>query len=79
MTWQDTKSIFPELLDVQQLRKDCDALAAKGSGKLLEVRAALLPVLRQASNEGREKHDRSFRKTAVGSIAPNAFPGFRTG
>ncbi|MGN7294638.1 [protein-PII] uridylyltransferase [Rhizobium sp. SAFR-030] len=46
---------FSELLDAAQLREECEAIVGNGSGKILEIRAALLPVLRRASNEGREK------------------------
>lgn len=46
---------FSGLLDVAQLRQDCETILERGEGKILEMRAALLPVLRKASNDGREK------------------------
>ncbi|MCJ8520411.1 [protein-PII] uridylyltransferase [Pseudorhizobium tarimense] len=46
---------FSGILDVAQLRKECRA-AASGSGQtVLEMRAALLAVLRAASVEGRKR------------------------
>lgn len=46
---------YTELLDVDGLRRECETILKRGSMKLLEMRAALLPIFRRASNEGREK------------------------
>jgi len=46
---------FSELLDVARLRAECRAIAGDRDRPQLELRAALLPVLRRASAEGREK------------------------
>lgn len=46
---------YSELLDLAQLREECETIARRSSAKLLEMRAALLPVLRRASNEGRDR------------------------
>ncbi|MGK6316127.1 [protein-PII] uridylyltransferase [Neorhizobium sp. DT-125] len=46
---------FSELLDVARLRAECRAIAGDRDRPQLELRAALLPVLRRASVEGREK------------------------
>lgn len=44
-----------DLIDIASLKAECDAIARTYAGNLLETRAALLPVLRKASNDGREK------------------------
>ncbi|MBB4143464.1 [protein-PII] uridylyltransferase [Rhizobium rhizoryzae] len=46
---------FSGLLDVAQLRKDCEAVLERGADKILEMRAALLPIFRKASNESRDR------------------------
>ncbi|MBW6423347.1 [protein-PII] uridylyltransferase [Rhizobium sp. XQZ8] len=46
---------FSEILDVSRLKADCRAITADSDRPQLELRAALLPVLRRASVEGREK------------------------
>ncbi|WP_137129876.1 [protein-PII] uridylyltransferase [Rhizobium sp. FY34] len=46
---------YSELLDLAHLREECETIARRSSTKLLEMRAALLPVLRRASNEGRDR------------------------
>jgi [protein-PII] uridylyltransferase len=46
---------FSELLDVNRLKQECEAIASDGAGNMLEVRAALLPLLRRANSEARDK------------------------
>ncbi|MBT9372121.1 [protein-PII] uridylyltransferase [Rhizobium sp. CSW-27] len=46
---------FSELLDVEALGRECEAIAAGGAARLLEVRAALLPILKRANADAREK------------------------
>ena len=46
---------FSELLDVARLKAGCKAIIKDGNRPQLELRSALLPVLRRASVEGREK------------------------
>ncbi|MFB9949925.1 [protein-PII] uridylyltransferase [Rhizobium puerariae] len=46
---------FSELLDVARLRADCRTIITEKDRPQLEVRAALLPILRRASVEGRQK------------------------
>ncbi len=46
---------FSELLDVDRLRSDCRAIVRNTDRPQLETRAMLLPVLRRASVEGRQK------------------------
>lgn len=53
MTIQDID--FSELLDVVRLRADCEAIVADKDRPQFETRSALLPVLRQANTEGRDK------------------------
>ncbi len=44
-----------DLIDIAALKAECDTIARTHAGNLLETRAALLPVLRKASSDGREK------------------------
>jgi [protein-PII] uridylyltransferase len=46
---------FSELIDIARLKADCETIVADRNRPLLEMRAALLPVLRRASTEGRDK------------------------
>ncbi|WP_105381270.1 [protein-PII] uridylyltransferase [Neorhizobium alkalisoli] len=57
---------FSELLDATQLRAECKAIAEDKSRSQLELRAALLPVLRRASVEGREKARELLAKDGSG-------------
>ncbi|MGF0537560.1 [protein-PII] uridylyltransferase [Agrobacterium sp. ES01] len=43
-----------DILDIEALRAECNAIAKKHAGQLLDTRAALLPVLKQANSDGRE-------------------------
>ncbi len=56
---------YTELLDVDGLRRECETILKRGSMKLLEMRAALLPIFRRASNEGREKARELLAGTAA--------------
>ncbi len=44
-----------EILDVAALTEECGQAVRANSGKLLEMRSALLPILRAASTQGRER------------------------
>ena len=44
-----------EILDVAALTEECGQAVRANSGKLLEMRSALLPILRAASAQGRER------------------------
>ncbi|MFC3163216.1 [protein-PII] uridylyltransferase [Ciceribacter thiooxidans] len=44
-----------EILDVAALTEECGKVVRANSGKLLEMRSALLPILRAASAQGRER------------------------
>ncbi|WP_416796431.1 [protein-PII] uridylyltransferase [Ciceribacter azotifigens] len=44
-----------EILDVAALTEECGNAVRANSGKLLEMRSALLPILRAASTQGRER------------------------
>jgi [protein-PII] uridylyltransferase len=57
---------FSELMDVDRLKADCKAVVEGGSRPSLEVRAALLPILRKASVEGREKARELLNKDGSG-------------
>lgn len=57
---------FSGLLDLAQLRKDCKAVLEREADKILEMRAALLPIFRKASNEGREKARELLAKDGSG-------------
>lgn len=46
---------FSEILDVAALTEECGNAVRANSGKLLEMRSALLPILRAASVQGRER------------------------
>ncbi|CAD7052037.1 [protein-PII] uridylyltransferase [Pseudorhizobium endolithicum] len=46
---------FSDILDVVRLREECRAVAADPARNPLELRTALLGVLKQASSEGRKK------------------------
>lgn len=46
---------FPELLDVASLKANIEAIAQTHAGKSADMRAALLPLLRTVSTEGRNK------------------------
>ena len=57
---------FSELLDVARLKADCKAITKDGNRPQLELRSALLPVLRRASVEGREKARELLAKDGSG-------------
>ncbi|WP_105417348.1 [protein-PII] uridylyltransferase [Neorhizobium sp. T25_27] len=57
---------FSELLDVARLRADCRAIVKDKDRPQLELRAALLPLLRRASVEGREKARQLLSKDGSG-------------
>ncbi|HLP67107.1 MAG TPA: [protein-PII] uridylyltransferase [Rhizobium sp.] len=44
-----------EILDVAALTEECGKAVRANSGRLLEMRSALLPILRAASTQGRER------------------------
>mgnify|MGYP002401095362 CR=1 FL=1 len=46
---------FSDILDVARLREECRAVAADAARNPLELRTALLGILKQASSEGRKK------------------------
>ncbi|TDK35327.1 [protein-PII] uridylyltransferase [Rhizobium deserti] len=46
---------FSELLDVARLKEECEAVFTGRDCPLLETRATLLPILKRASAEGRQK------------------------
>ncbi|NKN35085.1 [protein-PII] uridylyltransferase [Agrobacterium sp. a22-2] len=53
---------YRDVLDVAGLKAQCEAAARSNNGNLLETRAALLPILKKASAEGREvAHRRLFQ------------------
>ncbi len=56
---------FSELLDVDALKAECCAVM-KTDHPLLELRSALLPIMRRASNEGRQKARELLEKDGSG-------------
>jgi [protein-PII] uridylyltransferase len=46
---------FSDLIDVARLRADCEEVVSNAELPLLEKRAALLPILRRANTEGRDR------------------------
>ncbi len=46
---------FSDLIDVARLRADCEEVVSNADLPLLEKRAALLPILRRANTEGRDR------------------------
>ncbi|MBP1841898.1 [protein-PII] uridylyltransferase [Rhizobium petrolearium] len=57
---------FSELLDVARLRAECRAIVAHSDRPQLEMRAVLLPLLRRASVEGRQKARELLAKDGSG-------------
>ncbi len=45
---------YGDILDVAALKMQCEAAALSHAGNLLDIRAALLPILKQATFDGRE-------------------------
>ncbi|SMD04538.1 [protein-PII] uridylyltransferase [Rhizobium sp. RU36D] len=45
---------YGDLIDIAALRAECDAVATPLKGSLLEIRTALLPILKKAYTDGRE-------------------------
>ena len=56
---------FSELLDVDALKAECRSVM-KNDRPLLELRSALLPIMRRASNEGRQKARELLEKDGSG-------------
>jgi [protein-PII] uridylyltransferase len=57
---------FSDLIDVARLKAECEQAASNPERPLLEKRASLLPILRRASNEGRDKAREYLNKDGSG-------------
>src|SRR5690606_33157803 len=69
--------VFSEICDVEQLRAQCRAVAQDEHGTVLDMRTALLGVLRSASTDGRKKIRRLLNQDGGGLACARRLSGLQ--
>ena len=57
---------YGDLVDIAALKAECESAAIACKGHLLDTRAALLPILKKASSEGREQARKRLFENGLG-------------